>query len=164
MARLEAYDRLGVVGVHLSDDGSGGRVRLRNGRLRLSYRLSAADADTLRFGIAQAARIHFAAGAREVHPQVGGLGVIGPADVEGIERAGGGAAALRLEAFHPMGTARMGSDARTAVVAPTGEAHDLPGLHVADASVFPTSLGVNPMVTIMAAARRVAAGLADRLS
>jgi choline dehydrogenase-like flavoprotein len=62
-----------------------------------------------------------------------------------------------------MGTARMGADRATSVVAPTGEAHEVSSLYVADASLFPTSLGVNPMITIMACSRRIAAGLADRL-
>ena len=42
--------------------------------------------------------------------------------------------------------------------------HDVPGLYVADASIFPSSLGVNPQVTIMALATRAAGILADRLS
>jgi choline dehydrogenase-like flavoprotein len=71
---------------------------------------------------------------------------------------------LRLEAFHPMGTARMGSDPRSSVVAPSGETHDVPGLFVADASVLPTSLGANPQLTIMAVARRIARGVAERLA
>jgi choline dehydrogenase-like flavoprotein len=71
---------------------------------------------------------------------------------------------IRLEAFHPMGTTRMGRDPTTSVVAPTGETHDVPGLYVADASLFPTSLRVNPMITIMAVARRIAAGLAGQLT
>jgi choline dehydrogenase-like flavoprotein len=58
----------------------------------------------------------------------------------------------------------MGSDPRASVVAPSGQAHDVPGLYVADACLFPTSLRVNPMVTIMAFARRVAEGLALELS
>ena len=73
-------------------------------------------------------------------------------------------AELRLEGFHPMGTARMGADPSSSVVSPSGETHDLPGLYVADASLFPTSLRVNPMVTIMAFARRIAAGLAAELA
>ena len=62
-----------------------------------------------------------------------------------------------------MGTTRMGSDPRGSVVAPSGEAHEVPGLFVADASIFPTALKVNPMVTIMACARRIAKGIAERL-
>ena len=63
-----------------------------------------------------------------------------------------------------MGTARMASDPGASVVGPSGESHDVPGLYVADASVFPTAVKVNPMITIMACARKVAAGLAERLS
>ena len=69
---------------------------------------------------------------------------------------------------HQMGTARMGSDARDHVCDPwgrvrstarprTGDAHAglIKGLYVADGSLFPTALGVNPMVTILAVAKRV---------
>ena len=75
-----------------------------------------------------------------------------------------GAVRLRLEAFHPLGTARMAADPAAGVVGPNGEAHDVPGLYIADASVLPTSLKVNPMLTIMACARRIAATLADRVA
>ena len=162
--RIERYDQLAVIGVHLSER-SEGRVGLRGGRLRVTYRLREDDAATLRFGIARAADIHFAAGAREVYPQVGRVAALAPGEQTArIESAAIPAAALRLEAFHPMGTARMGADPASAVVGPTGEAHDVPGLYVADASLFPTSLKVNPMLTIMACARRIAAGLADTLT
>jgi choline dehydrogenase-like flavoprotein len=163
--RLERFGRVGVIGVHLSDHGSEGRVRPAGRGVRASYKLSAADADTIRYGIARAADLHFAAGAREVYPQIGGLGPIGPGE-QGprVEDARVAASALRLEAFHPMGTARMGKDPRSSVVGPSGEAHDVEALYVADASVLPTSLGVNPMITIMACARRMAAGLAERLA
>jgi len=166
MRRIEDFGRIGVIGVHLSDHGSSGRVRAAGRRhARASYRLSAADAETISYGIARAADIHFAAGAREVFPQIGGLGPIAPGEqADKVEHARIGASALRLEAFHPMGSARMGADRSTSVVAATGEAHDLPGLYVADASVLPSSLGVNPMLTIMACARRIGAGLAERLT
>ena len=162
--RLERYGQLGIIGVHLSESSTG-RVRVVGRRARITHRLDEADAAALRFGIARAAEIHFAAGAREVFPQLGPLASLpagsDPSDIEhGRFRPGD----LRLEAFHPMGTARMGDDPRWSVVAPTGEAHDLPGLYVADAAVLPTSPRVNPMLSIMACARRIAAGLADRLS
>lgn len=160
--RIERYGEMAIVGVHLAD-ASEGRVRVRGGRLRMTYRLTRGDAATLRFGVARAAAIHFAAGAAEVYPQVAGLGVLRPGDEGRVESAAGRPAGLRLEAFHPMGTARMGADPAASVVAPSGESHDVPGLYVADASVLPTALGANPMITIMAVARRVARGLADRL-
>jgi choline dehydrogenase-like flavoprotein len=58
----------------------------------------------------------------------------------------------------------MGADPHRSVVAPSGETHDLEGLYVVDASMLPTSLRVNPMITIMACARRIAVQLAERLS
>jgi choline dehydrogenase-like flavoprotein len=157
-SRVADYGRLGVIGVHLVDRSEG---RVRPGRIR--YRLTDDDASTIAFGIARAAEIHFAAGAREVYPHVGGIAALRPGDEKRIEDGHWRPRDLRLEGFHPMGTARMAADPRQSVVAPSGEVHDVPGLYVADASVLPTALGVNPMVTIMAAARRIAAGLADRL-
>ena len=161
--RLERYGEMAIVGVHLADR-SEGRVRLSGGRLRIDYGLTREDAAALAFGIARAAQMHFAAGAGEVYPQIAGMGVLRPGEERGIEERSVRPAELRLEAFHPMGTARMGSDARASVVSPLGEAHDLQGLFVADASVLPTALGANPMLTIMAVARRTARGVAERLA
>ena len=164
MQRVADFGRVGVVGVMFSDKTSRGRVSLRNGRLRVGYRLSDEDAVGVRFGIARAADIMFAAGAVEVYPQIGGLAVVGPDERDVIERGRFRPADLRLEGFHPMGTARMGADPAAAVVKPSGETHDVRDLWVADASVFPTSLGVNPMITIIATARRIARGLAAELA
>ena len=59
---------------------------------------------------------------------------------------------LFLYASHPMGTCRMGGDPDTSVVDPTGRVWGWDNLRVADASIFPTSLGVNPQVTTTAMA------------
>jgi choline dehydrogenase-like flavoprotein len=64
--------------------------------------------------------------------------------------------ALELFTVHLMGTARMGATKESSVVNPSGEVWDLPGCYVADASLFPTAIGVNPQITIMALATRVA--------
>jgi len=58
---------------------------------------------------------------------------------------------------HQMGTAAMGADSEGSVVDPAGRVWGYENLLVADASVFPQSSGVNPMLTIMAMARRIAA-------
>lgn len=63
-----------------------------------------------------------------------------------------------------MGTARMGSDATTSVTDPHGETHEGAGVWVADASLFPTASGVNPMITVSALAFHVAHQLASRLT
>jgi choline dehydrogenase-like flavoprotein len=158
--RLERFDHLGVIGVHLSDR-SEGRVSAGGGRARITYKLTRDDAAALRFGIARAADVHFAAGASEVYPQVGRVSVLRPGEQTPlVEQGRFHPGEMRLEGFHPMGTTRMGREPRTSVVAPSGEAHDVPGLYVADSGLFPTSLRVNPMITIMAVARRIAAGIA----
>ncbi|KAM6551060.1 hypothetical protein CsatB_000868 [Cannabis sativa] len=53
---------------------------------------------------------------------------------------------------HQMGSCRMGVRAEKSVVDQTGESWDVEGLFLADTSVFPTALGVNPMVTVQALA------------
>jgi choline dehydrogenase-like flavoprotein len=55
-----------------------------------------------------------------------------------------------------MGTAPMGADANRSVVDPAGRVWGYENLLVADASVFPQSSGVNPMLTIMAMSNRIA--------
>ena len=63
---------------------------------------------------------------------------------------------------HMFGTTRMGTDAATSVVGGDFRHHVVDQLYVADSSVFPSNLGVNPQVAIMAmatlCARRVLAG------
>ncbi len=162
--RIARYEHLSFIGVHLRERSSGSVTLDRRAQLRVRHRLDRDDVRTMLFGIARAAEIHASAGAREIYPQLERLGPLAPDQLQRIERSRASAAQLRLQAFHPMGTARMGADPHTSVVAPSGEAHDLPGLHVADASIFPTSLGANPMLTIMACARRVAGQLASSLS
>ncbi|CAL1412144.1 unnamed protein product [Linum trigynum] len=51
-----------------------------------------------------------------------------------------------------MGSCRMGADSAVSAVKETGETWEVEGLYVADSSVFPTALGVNPMVTVQAIA------------
>ena len=162
--RVLAYDRIASTGVHLSDRSSG-RVRLSgDGSLRLSYRLTRDEAATLTYGIARAAEIFFAAGATEVYPQVSGAPVLHPGGVAEFEASPPRPSELRLEAFHPMGTAAMGHDSSRAVTTPDGAVRGAERLFVADASLLPTSLGVNPMMTVIACASRVANRLAERLS
>ena len=54
----------------------------------------------------------------------------------------------------------MGLDPRTSVTDPEGRVHGQPRIYVADASVFPSSGGAGPALTVVANALRVADGLA----
>ncbi|HET8566603.1 MAG TPA: GMC family oxidoreductase [Solirubrobacterales bacterium] len=155
------FGHVGSIGVHLSDR-SQGRVALGNdGALRASYKLSREDADRIAFGIARAAEVHFAAGATEVYPNIPRFGVLKRGDLAAFEAARLRPSELRLEAFHPMGTARISTDPRQGVCAPDGSVRGTQGLYVADASLFPTSVGVNPMMTIIAFAKQVSRAIAE---
>ena len=68
---------------------------------------------------------------------------------------------VECTAYHPLGTARMGTDPRAGVVRETGEAWHVANLFVADGSVLPTSIGVNSQLPIMGVAHKIAAGIAD---
>jgi choline dehydrogenase-like flavoprotein len=157
------FRNIGSIGVHLSDRSSG-RIGLSgDGSLRATYRLTDDDARRLAFGIARAAEIHFAAGATEVYPNIGRAGVLTFDRLADFEATVFKPAELRLEAFHPMGTARITTDGASGVCSPAGAVNGIENLYVADASLFPTSVGVNPMMTVIAFAKRVAAGMAERL-
>ena len=58
--------------------------------------------------------------------------------------------------YHIMGTTRMGAEASTSVVGPEGRMWDVDNVLVVDSSVFATSAGYNPTLTIMAMAGRTA--------
>ncbi|HYH54799.1 MAG TPA: GMC family oxidoreductase [Solirubrobacterales bacterium] len=150
------FGHVGSIGVHLCDR-SKGRVGLANeGALRARYGLGTEDTRDIVFGIARAAEIHFAAGATEVYPNIPRVGSLAPGDLAQFEATHFKASELRLEAFHPMGTARIAADPRRGACAPDGSVNGTQGLYVADASLFPTSVGVNPMMTIIAFAKQVA--------
>jgi choline dehydrogenase-like flavoprotein len=155
------FAHVGSNGVHLTDH-SQGRVGLRrDGSLRATYRLGDDDARRLAFGIARAAEIHFAAGATEVYPNIPSVGTLRPSQLAEFEATAFKPSELRLEAFHPMGTARIAADPGEGVCGIDGAVHGTEGLYVADASLFPTSVGVNPMMTVIAFAKRVALEVVD---
>jgi choline dehydrogenase-like flavoprotein len=149
------FGHVGSIGVHLSDR-SEGRIGLGGGSLRATYKLTGDDTRRLAFGIARAAEVHFAAGATEVYPNIPRVGVLRPSDLAEFEATAFKPSELRLEAFHPMGTARIAADPGEGACAADGSLHGTRNLYVADASLFPTSVGVNPMMTVIAFAKQVA--------
>ena len=133
----------------------------RRGRLHIRYRLGARERETLLRGMEAAARLHFAAGAREVatlHAQETRIRSV--ADVGVIHRRASGPNQLGVLSAHVNGTCRIGTDPATSGCTPDGERHGVPGLYVADGSLLPTAPGVNPQETIMALATVVAGRIA----
>jgi choline dehydrogenase-like flavoprotein len=108
-------------------------------------------------------RIHFAAGARRAGTLHTPPLIFDGNDrsVEGEIRARGVEAnRITLFSAHQMATCRIGRDRKTSVANPDGRLWDVDGLYVTDASAFPVSSGVNPMLTVMALARRTARHMA----
>jgi choline dehydrogenase-like flavoprotein len=70
----------------------------------------------------------------------------------------------RVVSAHVMGGCAMGPDVRESVVDEAGRHHHLANLSVHDGSLFPTSLGANPQLTIYALAARLATPLAAKLA
>jgi choline dehydrogenase-like flavoprotein len=166
-----------LIGILPDGAGGGGRVRLAaGGRARIDYRLDAATANGGKRALVEMARLARAGGAVEA------FSIATPAE---HWSAGGPAAAFerflrrladtdmrpnRVSLFsaHQMGTARAGEDPATHQCDPHGRlrldrsGRLLRGCYVADASLFPTAVGVNPMLTVMLMAERTArAVLAD---
>ena len=146
-------------------DSSTGRVRPGPGGEPLfTYSLTDVDVLRLRRGMALLGRLLFAGGAREVHAAVHGHERLRSlADVERLAQAKLSARSFDLTAYHPLGTARIGVDPRSSVVAPTHECHDVLNLYIVDGSNVQGPLYVNPQVTIMALALRAAEAIAQRL-
>src|SRR5207237_5681824 len=105
----------------------------------------------------------FASGAKRiVTPIAGAPPLRSPDDIPRIFERPLDPRDLETVSVHPMGTCRMGRDPRRSVVNAFGEAHDVQDLFVADASVLPTPIGVNPMETIVALATRTAFHILDQ--
>lgn len=162
LARVREMGKLAVFGVLVHDDAGG---RLWNGPGRepwLTYRMAPRDKERFIRGIHVLATAWFEAGAKRVFLPIFGAAPIDSPD--GLRKVDTSISAKNFESasFHPLGSARMGTDERKSVVRPTGETWDLPGLWVADGSVFPTSIGVNSQLPIMAMATRIASEFLQR--
>jgi choline dehydrogenase-like flavoprotein len=158
--------------IAVTRDGGAGRVRLtRHGRVRVDYDLDPTGVATLRHAAASCARLARASDAIDVViPGTRPAWSRGPVDDAAFERFVEGIGAFDFRpnqgsifSAHQMGTARMGASPADHACDPAGRvrvgARDdtvIGGLYVADTSLFPTGLGVNPMLTVMVLARRVA--------
>lgn len=159
--RAELIPHLSVFGGMIHDD-AGGAVHHALGRRFITYRMSERDRAKVPRLFRLMGETYFAAGAREVFLPLFGFGGCDAdrfraVDFDRIPRR-----RLECASQHPLGTCRMGVGAEHSVVDPDGQSWELEELFVADGSVLPTSLGVNPQETIMAMATRIAWKLRER--
>ncbi len=157
------YNHMVTAGCLVEDRGSG-RVRNIPGLgPQVFYQLTDQDAERVVRGIALTAELMFAAGARRILlPFDGAPEVRDPARLADLLARPVPKKSIELFTVHLMGTARMSEDPRRGVVDSFGAFHGAPGLFVADASLFPTPIGINPMETIMALVVRNAENLIEQ--
>lgn len=145
----------------------GGRVTLRgDGSPQLDYPLNDFVMDGARRALLSMAEIQFAAGAREVIPVHEAAGRYRS---WAEARAAIGALAMkplatRVVSAHVMGGCPIAGDERLGVVQPDGRHWQVDNLSVLDGSLFPTSIGANPQLSIYGLVTRLASGLARRLT
>ena len=152
---------MALAGPLVHDEDSIGKVTLQG----LVYFMGDGDRKRLLAGIRETCRIFFAAGALEVYTGiVGSRPIRAVTDIEDAVPDTIPARDLYLYASHPMSTCRMGSDPKIAAVDPDGRLYGWDNVYVADASVFPTSLGVNPQVSTMAIGLTVGEAVAEHMS
>ncbi|MBA54623.1 MAG: glucose-methanol-choline oxidoreductase [Pseudomonadales bacterium] len=144
--------------VSLIHDHNVGQVSWVDGKKQIDYQIAESDFPAMKAAFKAAAKIYFAAGAERVFLPTGDKRIIESVEeidsvVDGIEN---NPFAIRMVSYHPQGTMRMGSDPAKAVVNPYGEVHDVKGLFVCDASLFPTSIIVNPQESVYALSNYIA--------
>jgi len=154
---MEGYRHLACFGFLVNDTTKGRVVRGPGDSPYAWYTINRRDLPKFKKGYHLLAEAFFAAGATKVYPGICTLPEITREQgAEAIDKLRLRNKDLDLQAFHPLGTCRMGADPREAVVDSWGRVYGMDNLFIADGSIFPTSLGVNPMVTIMAAATKIA--------
>lgn len=157
------YPHLAVLTAMVHDESSG-HVGVRpDGRPRITYEMTSRDRAQLALGVRACARILFAAGARRVLvPSSPPVELHSPADIKGVADDFVRPLGIPITSVHPLGTLRFGDDPRQAVVQSTGEHHQIEGLFALDGSLFPTSIGVPPQISIYAFAKHLSRFVAER--
>lgn len=159
MELMRRYNAMAMTGV-LVEDSHSGTVTRSFGAPMAKYTITKYDHERFLRGVKHLATLHFEMGAEKVILPFSNFHVADSIDdLARIDQTQRSRSTIELFTVHMMGTCRMGSRPEHSVVDLNGELWDLPGCYVADASLFPTAVGVNPQVTIMALATRVASRL-----
>lgn len=164
MELMQNYRYMATFGLMIQDESRGEILRGPGRSPLIVYNLNKRDTALMKRGIEVLCRVYQEAGAKRVLPFVAGADELSTrADVERFKAKPLRAGDIEVTAFHPLGTCRMGMTPRDSCVGPDHEAHDVAGLYVCDGSAVPSSLGVNPQITIMAMAVRAAEIIHSRL-
>ncbi|KAI8139039.1 hypothetical protein BJV82DRAFT_628021 [Fennellomyces sp. T-0311] len=167
---------LPVMVIMSEKESSGHVISKPNGEVTFNYSISKVDGDSLQQSLDDAIQILCAAGAREIHTAQLGINPFVFSKDEEIRNDNSRFTSWREEVKqyglpghgvtgnygpHPMSTCRFGVSPESGVTKPSGETWEVKNLYVADASLFPSSTGTNPMVTTEAVAIHVASNIID---
>ncbi|MEA2101202.1 MAG: GMC family oxidoreductase [Thermodesulfobacteriota bacterium] len=154
---VSAYQHLAVFGCMIKDTSTGFVRPGWNDRPFVYYNLNRADTKNLVRAMHILGKVYFAAGAKRlIMPTFDAPVVESEQDLDAMLQRKWKAHNIILSAYHALGTARMGTSTDNSAIDSNHECHTVPGLFVVDGSSIPTSLGTNPMETIMAIATRAA--------
>ncbi len=148
-------------------DSQGGTVEIGDqGQPVLDYPLNDYFWRGARDSLLKMAEIQFAAGSKQVMPMHSDAGIY-----TGWSQAKKAINELSMEKLkltvfsaHVMGGCGMGSSDKNSVVDPHGRHHQISNLTINDGSILPTSLGVNPQLTVYSIALRNATRLASEFT
>ena len=162
---MRAFPRLQMILVLACDEATpGNRIAVdRAGRPVVHYTFTPGVIASLVRATRASARIFFAAGARRVHAPSANPPLIERERMRDvntlIDERHFQTGRISVSAAHLMGGCGMGRDTSDSVTDGWGRVHGVPWLRIADSSLFPDSLEINPYLTVMALADRVAEGV-----
>jgi hypothetical protein len=155
MKRYQHY----AMAAPLVRDGSNGTITLTDsGSPSVAYSLAAKDVDAIATAVSIIAKMWFKLGASRLVTSFLPQPIVNSeSDIPSLLQAiRGDPKGLIMVSAHPQGGNRMGDDPTKCVVDSNCRVHGFKNLYVCDASVFPTSLGVNPQLTVMSLATIIA--------
>ncbi|KAL2902137.1 Long-chain-alcohol oxidase FAO4A [Bienertia sinuspersici] len=167
--RMTKFSRTAHIFALARDIGSG---TISSSPYDVTYKMDNTDESNLKLGLEKMLRILAAAGAEEIGTQHCSGESINVKKVsyhefeDFVKRESSKAIqglSVPISSAHQMGSCKMGVSPSNSVVNQRGESWEVEGLYLADSSVFPTALGVNPMVTIQAISYCTAHSVLDYL-
>jgi choline dehydrogenase-like flavoprotein len=154
---MRRYPYLGAVGVLVGTEGNARVKQALTGGPGIDYTPAKRDLTTLARGLRMLGEILFAGGARRVMVNSWGYEELtNRGQLEWIDQIALEPGYLALGTGHPQGGNAMSRDPRKGVVGPDFRVHGYDNLYIADASVIPSSLTVNPQLTVMGLAHHAA--------
>ncbi len=158
---MESYPRLGVFSAMVHDDTKGSVEPKGDLGLSIDYWPDRSDREQLARGLWACAKLLVAAGAREIIVPTSEPRSYRPSDnFDDLLKLDIQRGQIDVTAVHPMSSVPMGDDRTKAAVGSNGKHHHLEGLWIADGSLFPTSIGIPPQLSIYALGLHVGRAIA----